>query len=271
MNEALHYFVDESGSGVLFNRKGRVIIGEEGTPRYFALGLLAVNDPAMLDHQIATLQQQVELDPYFADVPSVQKRRVEGGFYFHATDDVPEIRKWMFELLLASEVKFSAVVKDMVEVLEYVRRRNQLDASYRYRPNELYDFTARMLFRQKLHRANSYKICFAKRGNSDRTVALRNGLQATRDSYINRQGLTSSSQFQVRTAPAMRENLLQAADYFLWALQRAFERHEDRYIRYLWERIGVIHDVDDKRSAEYGVYYTKKRPLTAALITRPGI
>jgi hypothetical protein len=38
---------------------------------------------------------------------------------------------------------------------------------------------------------------------------------------------------------------LQATDYFLWALQRLFEREEERYWEYVWPSVAVVHDIDD--------------------------
>ena len=65
---------------------------------------------------------------------------------------------------------------------------------------------------------------------------------------------------------------LQAVDYRLWALQRLYERGEDRYVQLLWPSFGVVHDLDDTRSNRYGVYYTKGKPLSAAAVKGlPGI
>ena len=65
---------------------------------------------------------------------------------------------------------------------------------------------------------------------------------------------------------------VQVVDYFLWALQRLYERREDRYVEFLWSSFRVVHDVDDTREARYGMYYTKKRPLAAAALEPlPGI
>jgi hypothetical protein len=65
---------------------------------------------------------------------------------------------------------------------------------------------------------------------------------------------------------------LQVTDYFLWALQRLYERREDRYLELLWPSFCLVHDLDDTRDKTYGVYYTKKKPLTlAALEELPGI
>lgn len=56
------------------------------------------------------------------------------------------------------------------------------------------------------------------------------------------------------------------ADYFTWALQRVYERGEDRFVNYLWNSVHLVHDIDDKRMAGYGVYYTQKKPLDAAAL-----
>ena len=55
---------------------------------------------------------------------------------------------------------------------------------------------------------------------------------------------------------------LQAVDYFLWALQRFYERGEDRFVRLIWPQTKLVLDVDDTRMAPYGVDYTQSNPLT---------
>jgi hypothetical protein len=35
-----NYFVDEAGDGTLFNRKKRVVVGQEGCSKFFILGVL---------------------------------------------------------------------------------------------------------------------------------------------------------------------------------------------------------------------------------------
>jgi hypothetical protein len=37
----------------------------------------------------------------------------------------------------------------------------------------------------------------------------------------------------------------------------------------LWSRFSLVHALDDTRQARYGVYYTKKKPLTVAAIKDP--
>ena len=45
-----------------------------------------------------------------------------------------------------------------------------------------------------------------------------------------------------------------------------YEKREDRYLTYLWPAIHLVQDIDDTRSARYGVYYTQKKPLTLAAL-----
>ena len=138
-----HYFVDEAGDGTLFDRKGRVIIGTEGCSRYFILGLVDVPDPDLLQRELEELRAQLLADPYFKDVPSFQPEAQKTTLAFHAKDDVPEVRREVFALLLRHEFRFLAVVRDKQKLIEYVRQRNESDPAYRYTPNELYDYLVR--------------------------------------------------------------------------------------------------------------------------------
>ncbi|MGH9421525.1 MAG: DUF3800 domain-containing protein, partial [Thermoanaerobaculia bacterium] len=55
---------------------------------------------------------------------------------------------------------------------------------------------------------------------------------------------------------------LQAIDYFLWALQRFYERREDRYFAPLAAHYRVVMDLDDTRRKAYGEWYTDSNPLS---------
>lgn len=74
------------------------------------------------------------------------------------------------------------------------------------------------------------------------------------------------SKLDVRAAYPTQEASLQAVDYFLWALQRTYERREDRFLELLWPQCSLVVDVDDTRLAAYGAFYTKKKPLQAAAL-----
>lgn len=263
-----HYFVDEAGDPVLFDGKGRVRVGTEGCSRFFAVGLLDVVDHDALAADMAKLRQDLLADPYFKSVPSMQPAAQKTALYFHATNDLPEVRREVFKLLQRHELKFSAVVRDKTAVLDYVRSRNDHDPAYRYHQNELYDHIVRQLFKQRLHKHEGYNVCFAIRGNAPRTAAFRTALETAREQFAQKIGIAIASRLEVKAARPPAEPALQAVDYFLWALQRTYEKGEDRYLELLWPQCSLIVDADDKRTARYGRYYTRKKPLRAAALKK---
>lgn len=262
-----YYFIDEGGDSTLFSRRGKVLIGSEGCSRFFMLGLPEVSDPSVLQSSLGDLRERLMTDPYFSNVPSMQARARKTALGFHAKDDVPEVRREVFQLLRAmDELRFFAVVADKWQVLQYVRQRNESEPDYRYHPNELYDFLIRRLFKGKLHKSSGFQIFFSKRGKSDRTSALRQALETTRSRFAKQHDLISEASLQVSEASPKEQAGLQAVDYFVWALQRLYERHEERYVTYLWQAFRLVQDVHDRRKAGYGVYYTQKKPLNAAAL-----
>ncbi|MFW6162303.1 MAG: DUF3800 domain-containing protein [Planctomycetota bacterium] len=267
-----NYFVDEAGDGTLFKRRGRVIVGTEGCSGFFMLGLMDVEDPVSFGQDMERLRATLLADPYFKGVPSMQPAARKTARVFHAKNDLQEVRREVFSLLLRHHLRFFAVVCDKLAVLDYVRRRGEHDAAHRYHPNELYDYLVRRLFRDRLHKDDGYRIHFARRGSSDRTVALREALEAARQRFAEKTGIAAATPIDViaTTPPACPG--LQAADYALWALQRLYERGEERFVALLWPIFRLAHDIHDKREADYGRYYTQKRPLTAAALEgRQGI
>lgn len=256
---------------MLFNRKGNVIIGEPGCSKYFMLGLLEIADPSRLDADVEELRARLLADPYLQDVPSLKPEAGRTAVAFHATDDPPEVRREVYRLLLRHEIRAFAVVRNKHAVLRYVRERNQHDSAYRYHPNELYDHLVRRLFRDRLHTSSSYEVWFARRGKSDRTAALRQALEAARERFTQRFGISREVVLDVFAGQPKKSSGLQAVDYLLWALQRFYERQEVRYLRYSWPLFRLVHDVDDTGRNEYGEYYTKKRPPWRAAEEAPGI
>lgn len=264
-----HYFVDEAGDPQLFGKRGGPSIGQPGCSSYFMLGLLEVEDPTRLACQLTGLRKRLLSDPYFAGVPSMQPERRKTARAFHAKDDVAEARYFVFRLLRNCEVKFYACVRNKLRVLDYVRSRQTQDPAYRYHPNELYDSLVRRLFKERLHKSEAYRIVFASRGKSDRTRALHEALAAARERFAKEHGIDAQASIQVAAATPESAVCLQATDYFLWAVQRLYERGEDRFVRLLWPAFRLVIDIDDKREANYGVYYSQRHPLTADSIAEP--
>lgn len=263
-----NYYVDEAGDPTLFDKKGRVLIGNEGVSRFFILGLLRVDDPVSLEQELNDLRSNLLGDPYFAGIPSLRPENRKTAIAFHAKDDLAEVRREVFGILRKREdLRFFAIIRDKVALLSYVRQRNRSDPEYRYHPNEVYDYLARRLFRDRLHTRDGYNIYFAKRGSADRTEALNIALQTARERFFERYN-KPRKELPISVIPAYSRDYpcLQAADYFLWGLQRLFERGEDRFVTLLWPSIRLIVDMDDTRFAQYGAYYDHRNPLTKEVL-----
>ncbi|WP_428939364.1 DUF3800 domain-containing protein [Fontivita pretiosa] len=267
-----HYFVDEAGDATLFDARGRVIAGTAGCSSHFMLGVLSVADPIGLNDRFGSLHKQVLADPFYEGVPSLRPEQRKTAVLFHAKDDIPEIRERVFRLLAAEDIRFFGVVRDKRGVAVDVRNRNRQSVAYRYHPNRLYDEMVRRLFKNLLHRDGCYQVCFSRRGSKDRTGALKTALEQARENFRRQWNITTAAPIEVSALPSKDSYCLQATDYLLWALQRLYTKAEDRYLKFLWSKVGVIQDVDDRRSNRYGVYYSSENPLTAEKIQKqPGI
>lgn len=266
-----HYFVDEAGDSVLFGKRGRLIIGEEGCSRFFMMGCLEVADPVALMVEMEALRGEMLADPTINSVPSMTPERKKTAIVFHAKDDIPEVRRDVFRLLLRHEMKFYAIIRDKAALATAVRLRNESDPAYRYSENEVYDSLVSRLFRDRLHQADHQEVIFAHRGHKDRTHALRASLGKARANFFRKWGVMGTGTLGVQAAYPHEHGGLQAADYFLWALQRFYERREDRFLSAIWPKVRLIMDIDDVRHKGYGQWYSQKMPLTIeALKGRPG-
>lgn len=265
--ERVNYCVDEAGDSVLFARRGGLLVGKEGCSRYFILGLAQIGDLVALEADCFALREALMNDPYFKDVPSMQADERKTALCLHAKDDLPEVRREVFQVLLNHDISLSAVVRDKLRAAEIVTDFRRINPQYRYKQEQLYDDLVRRLLRDKLHSDSSYAIIFARRGQSDRTKALQDALEKGRQQWCASCGIKHDPppDVSVMTQYPHENAGLQVVDYFLWALQRCYERKEDRFIRLLWPKVESVWDCDCGAAADpKGIYYTKEKPLEAA-------
>ena len=253
------YFVDETGDGVIFDGKGRVLVGTGKVQDYFTVGMLECWTLKALTEELAALRTQLLADPYFKGVPSMQPEEKRTALFFHAKDDLPEVRREVFKVLERHDFSFYAVVRTMSAVARQVKARNERDPTYRYRPTELYDSLVRRLFDKKLHTRPAFDVIFASRGKA-RTQALREHLLRAQAKSRKAAGTYPDAAIHVRAMPAHQHAGLQVADYCLWALQRLFTKGEDRFLSLIWPQVGLIVDADDTSERSYGTYHTRKHP-----------
>lgn len=268
-----HLFVDEAGTPDIFDAKGRINIGKPGCSRFFFLGMLEVDDPEPLTTALKSLREQLIADPYFASAESFKLERKKTALLLHAKDDLPDVRVKVFDLLrsLGSSIRFRAVVCDKEVIRIREEKIREASPGYRYNPDHLYDELARSLLGKFSRMADGYRLWIAKRGNKDRNAALRTALEHAEADFTHSFGFSrggADAWHTVVTNP--RETLcLQAADYFLWALQRFYEprvhsetgevTHEARYLNAIWPQVSQIHDLHF--GPTHGTFFTPANPL----------
>jgi hypothetical protein len=259
--EVIHYFIDEAGDPVLFDRRGKKVLVGNPASKFFILGKILVDDCEKLRTALNQLRGELLADPYFRDVPSMQPVRCKTALYFHARNDVAEVRREVFRELQKHAIRFYAVIRSKDDLVNFVRQQNLRDPNYRYNENELYDTLTRQLF-NKLRRAGDViNLVFATRGSSDRTVALQQALVKAEADFEKLFGFPRLHQVNVQSMPSKQDACLQACDYFMWALQRYYELGESRYIELLWPQVGEINDLDKEHDSRRGILYGPKRPM----------
>ena len=112
--------------------------------------------------------------------------------------------------------------------------------------------------------ADDVDICFSERATRNRTNDLRTALGEAAWEFERSFGFSYRGDVRVTAGTPAGDAGLQAVDYFLWALQRFYERDEDRFLDVIWPRVGEIHDLDIISHGRRGVFYTQSNRLTPA-------
>lgn len=210
--------------------------------------------------KIADLQKSIEDDPYFQSIPSIQRRKNKNGFHLHANDDLPEIRKMGYELIKAINCSFEAVVARKIYGL-YERKHNGNEA-------EFYADMLSHLLKNKLNKYDRLVLNIAGRSNCTTHSNLKRGLGKS----VERSTMRNPDQpndcevvFNVQTPTS--EPILNLADYFVWAIQRVFERGDTRFYDFISHKVSQVIDIYDfdnfqQPKAKSGAHYGRRRKLT---------
>jgi hypothetical protein len=106
-----HRFLDEAGDTTFYGKGKIPVIGSHGVSTYFLMGMLTLNESVEeVRKRVIDLQNQVVNDTYLQAVPSIIKKKGKAGYFLHAKDDVPEVRKMAFELIANIDCCFDVVI-----------------------------------------------------------------------------------------------------------------------------------------------------------------
>lgn len=248
-HEHTYFFVDESGDPIFYDRYGRPIVGTEGCSRVFLLGFIRTENPHALREAVTKLREEVRGDTYLQGIPSLTKSLIA----FHAKNDTPEIRERMFKLIRGLDFKAEFIVARKIEKI--------FRSKYKSKQNLFYDDLVSKLFENKLHTSLRNTIYFATRGSKTRQEPLTIAIQRTALNFKKRWQHDAATRFDIFPQSPVGEPCLQIADYMNWAVQRAFERREDRYLNFLSDKISFLVDVYDF-SHYPNNYYNRKNQFS---------
>ena len=273
----LSYFVDEAGDTALFGRYGKVLIGTEAVSHFFIVGRLEVDDADALEADISALRAELLADPLLLAVPSMKADAGKTALFFHAKDDVPEVRHAVFKLLMRHDLRMSAVVKEKHHLLADVRGHEAANPKYRYKADghEIYDDLIARLFGRFGEFGVERHVTFAVRGSKPRTASLKTVLVNIDKGFEGDFGFAPHGHTTVVSSYPAKSAGLQACDYLLWALQRFYERNEERYLQAMWPKFVRVLDLDAPapktkgKPVLGGVEFNEKHPLT--LESRAGV
>jgi hypothetical protein len=250
-----HYFVDEAGDPAVFGRRGKVLVGTPGTSLAFMIGVCELPDPAGARAVLDKLRSDLLTDPYLRGIPSMQPAAGKTARFFHAKDDCPEVRREVFRVLPALGPKMMIAIRRKSHLLDLAR------AGARLTDTTIYHDTISRASKNLLHHADEVRVVVANRGNSTRNAPLLKCLQDSRDKFNRRWDTDHKQPIRITIGSPSDHAGLQVADYLLWAVQRLYSAGEDRFFNAVSETFSLVHDIDDTRSKNYGVFYTARNPL----------
>ncbi len=270
MSDRLYSYVDEAGDPTIFgSRRGSgVIVGQEGCSKFFIIGKLEVGDPVTLSDRLPKLRHKLLADPYFTGVPSFKPEGRGTAHGFHANSDLPEVRYRVFGLLreLGAALRFHAVVADKTVIAAREMKKRETNPKARYQPNSLYNDLLRNLYAKFHHIADEYHIWIARRHKSDQSRALRRAIENAEEDFEQSFGFRRNPA-RITVSDPNTVVCLQAVDYFLWAVQRFYERREPRFLDMMWPQIAEIHDLHHGRPS--GTFFTgDNRPTLETVFPR---
>ena len=165
-----NFYVDEAGDLTLFNKKGHVIIGKQGISRVFMVGVAYLPDPQLAYQKLENLRAELIADPYFKDVPSMQPQWKKTAICFHANDDLAEVPWEVFKILPQFGAKVLVAIRRkeyLVKIARFLHNRQS-----KLSLNDIYDDLVKRLFTRMLHKAETNRIVFSRRGKAIRQHAL---------------------------------------------------------------------------------------------------
>lgn len=207
---------------------------------------------------IIKMQQEVAKDEFYKDVPSIKKKVNKNGYFFHAKDDIPEVREKFFRFIKTINCSFEAVVARKLPDLYETKHKG----------NEAWFYADLLshLLKNKFTNHDKMVLNIASRGKSTKNQNLDLALAKAKERFY-----AANPEKELKTKVVFNvleqtgEPLLNVADYFCWCIQNVFERGQMRYYNFMKDQISTVvdlYDFDSYGKKGWPNYYGKNNPLT---------
>lgn len=143
---------------------------------------------------------------------------------------------------------------------------NIFKSRHRSSENVFYDDLISKLFENQLHKSLETNIYFSTRGNRIRTENLSNAIQTAKLTFENKWNTKVESTLNIFSQSAVGEPCLQVVDYMNWSVQRLFIKGEERYFKFVEEKISLIVDIYDFDKYPKN-YYNRRNKLQVKRIS----
>jgi hypothetical protein len=251
-----HRFLDEAGDTTFFFKGRTLAVGQPGVSLAFCIGMVKINTSLHeVRGDLVALQQQIEKDDYLNIIPSIKKRIAGGGFFFHATDDPPEVRELLYKFIKKLDCSVEVVVARKTPEI-FARKHNNSEA-------EFYADVLSHILKNKLKSGQKFVLNISHRANSTSNKNLQMALEKAKFRAARKHGSNELRSLVVFNVQNHRtEPLLNIADYLCWAVQRVFERGETRYYDFVRDKVSLVIDLYDRAGYKDSMnYYRKDRSL----------
>jgi len=220
------------------------------------LGYVRTETPEVVRRALEDLRKNLASDPLFATIPSFQKST---SLSFHAKNDSPEVRAEVFKLLRELPIQGQFI---------FARKRlSTFRNAFSSKEGRFYDHLVTRLFKRSLHLAVDNRIYFEKRGSRSRQKPLTDAVNRAVAEFQTAYRSVGVTNFSILSQTAVGEPCLQAADYFLWAVQRLFVRGEERFFLAIEDQVEFVWDLYDTERYPKNIYNRKTNPLRANKIS----
>lgn len=247
VEKTTYFFVDESGDPTFYDKRGKLIVGNQGTSPILILGFIKTENPKLIRQALINLQSQMAKDTYLQGISSLQKSLIA----FHSKDDCAEVRQAVYKTIINLDFSAELIVARKIE--------NVFNKRHHRKESKFYDDLVAKLFENKLHMSSFNEIYFAVRGSSLRQKPLEEAIDKAVLNFEEKWKVKIDSKINVYPQRPSGEPCLQVVDYINWAVQRAYVKGDMRFYKFIEDKISYLVDIYDLEKYPKNFYNRKNK------------